>query len=244
MTHPDAAKLLEVVEATWPAASRRRLGPWTVRDGRGGGKRVSAATTEDPVSDGDIPMAERAMAEVGQTPLFMIRDGDGALDDLLAARGYTIIDPVDIFLIPLADLDLPAPHRLGAIPSWPPLAIQRELWAAGGIDAARIAVMERACAPKSTFLSRRDDRPAGTAFAAVHAGIVMIHAVEVLPEFRRRGVARALLAGVRKWALREGASHLALVVTARNAAAQALYSSLGMARVGRYHYRIKGEPET
>ncbi len=242
---PDAAALLEVVEATWPCAARHEIGPWTVRDGQGGGKRVSAATANGPVAEGDIPRAEQAMTGLGQPWLFMIRDGDAALDTLLDARGYVIVDPVDIFSIPLAELDLPAPHRLGAIPSWPPLAIQREIWAAGGIGPARIAVMERACAPKTTFLSRRDDWPVGTAFAAIHRGVAMVHALEVLPEYRRRGVARALMAGARKWALAQGATHLALVVTRANEGAQALYSSLGMARVGQYHYRMKsGETPT
>jgi GNAT superfamily N-acetyltransferase len=101
--------------------------------------------------------------------------------------------------------------------------------------------MERACAPKSSFLSRRDDRPAGTVFAAIHDGIVMVHALDVLPEHRRRGVGRALMAGVKRWAEQQGASHLALVVTQANSSAQALYSSLGMVRVGKYHYRMKME---
>ena len=37
--------LFATMEATWPAASRRETGIWTLRDGQGGGKRVSAATT-------------------------------------------------------------------------------------------------------------------------------------------------------------------------------------------------------
>lgn len=236
---PEACGLLEVVEATWPAAARQRLGPWTIRDGQGGGKRASAATAEGPVTEADIPAAERAMEDLDQPALFMIREGDAALDGLLAARGYAVVDPVDIFAIPLAELDLPAPHRLGAIPSWPPLAIQREIWAAGGIGPARIAVMGRASSPKTTLLSRRDDRPAGTAFAAIHDGTAMVHALEVIPEFRRRGVARAIMAGTRKWALHQGATRLALAVTKANTGAQGLYSSLGMARVGQYHYRKK-----
>ncbi len=238
---PQATKLLEVVEATWPCATQRKVGPCTIRDGQGGGKRVSAATVEGPVTDDDLAAAECAMADLGQPSLFMIRPGEDTFDAMLEARGYAVVDPVDIFVIPLAELDLPAPHRLGAIPSWPPLAIQRELWGRGGIGPARIAVMERACAPKSSFLSRRDDRPAGTVFAAIHDGIAMVHALEVLPEHRRRGVGRALMAGVKKWAERHGATQIALVVTTANTSAQALYSSLGMVPVGQYHYRMKME---
>ena len=41
---PDAAKLTEVCEATWPPAAKTALGAWIIRDGQGGGNRVSAAT--------------------------------------------------------------------------------------------------------------------------------------------------------------------------------------------------------
>jgi N-acetylglutamate synthase len=34
----------DAMEATWPPAATTRLGPWLLRDGKGGGKRVSAAT--------------------------------------------------------------------------------------------------------------------------------------------------------------------------------------------------------
>lgn len=35
---------LDLMEGTWPAAARLRTGPWVVRDGQGGGSRVSSAT--------------------------------------------------------------------------------------------------------------------------------------------------------------------------------------------------------
>ena len=43
------------------------------------------------------------------------------------------------------------------------------------------------------------------------------------------------------WARENGATHIAAVCTQENAAANALYASLGMALVGQYHYRIKEE---
>ena len=42
---PDPAMLHAVAEATWPPAATQTLGPVTLRDGKGGGKRVSAAPT-------------------------------------------------------------------------------------------------------------------------------------------------------------------------------------------------------
>ena len=82
-----AQQLYDICDGTWPAAATKRLGQWTLRDGQGGGKRVSAATAEGSVQKTDIRMAEVAMQDMGQTPLFMIRDGDEALDQLLESHG-------------------------------------------------------------------------------------------------------------------------------------------------------------
>jgi ribosomal protein S18 acetylase RimI-like enzyme len=237
----EAERIIAVVEATWPPAARQEVGPWTIRDGKGGGKRVSAATARDPVTADDLPQAEAAMRALGQPPLFMIRQGEDALDALLAARGYAVVDPVDGFVAPISALDLPMPPRLSAIPAWPPLAIQRELWAEAHIGPARIAVMERAPFPKTTLLARLDDRAAGTAFVGIHDGMAMIHALEVHPRFRRRGLGRHMMAGAVHWARAAGARDFGLVVTSANAGAQALYASIGLRRVGHYHYRMKQE---
>jgi N-acetylglutamate synthase len=233
-----ADRLFAALEATWPPAGRSVCGPFTLREGLGGGKRVSAATAAGPVTAADIAEATAAMRALGQGTLFMVREGEGPLDALLAAASHAVVDPTDILAAPVAALDLPKPPRLAAIPAWPPLAIQREIWAAGGIGPARVAVMERAVAPRTALVGRIDDRAAGTAFVAVHDGIAMVHAVEVAARFRRRGVARQMMAGALHWARDAGATHMAVLVTQANVGAQALYASLGLVRVGQYHYRI------
>ena len=43
-TPPRTADLFDAVELTWPAARLHRAGPWLIREGQGGGKRVSAAS--------------------------------------------------------------------------------------------------------------------------------------------------------------------------------------------------------
>ena len=51
------AVLAEVMEATWPAESRAALGPFTLRQGAGGGQRVSAATVEGAFTDSQLQAA-------------------------------------------------------------------------------------------------------------------------------------------------------------------------------------------
>ena len=90
----DLVQLYEVIDQTWPAARRWTENGWTLRDGQGGGKRVSAASIADPGAE--IAQAEDAMRAMGQKPLFMLRQGDDALDQALESREYRVVDPVNL----------------------------------------------------------------------------------------------------------------------------------------------------
>ncbi len=243
MSLPEIRRLLKAAEATWPPAARKAAGPFVIREGLGGGQRVSAATLDgEPAENDELPAhigaAEEAMRALGQEPLFMIRPQDLRLDAALAGRGYGIKDPVNILAAPVDALAEPLPP-VSAFSIWPPLAIMCELWDEGGIGPARRAVMERACRPKTAILARSCDRAAGVAFAAIHEGIAMVHALEVTPALRRQGVGRNIMHHAANWARKEGATHLAVLVTKANAAAGRLYASLGMEIVGEYHYRVQ-----
>jgi len=240
---PPVAALHAALEATWPAAARHDCGPFTLREGQGGGKRVSAATLEGDADSPDIgaaiEAAETRMMALGQSPLFMIRNQPG-LDAALASRGYETVDPTLFYAAPITDI-AEAPRPVSLLSCWPPLAIQRQLWLDAGIGPERIAVMARACPPRNAFIARFQNRAAGVGFVAIHGGVAMLHALEVEPSFRRQGVARYMVRGIADWALRQGAQWLALAVTERNMAARALYSALNMAEAGQYHYRQKPE---
>lgn len=246
---PGQAALLAAAEATWPPAATRRLGPLLLREGAGGGQRVSATTLEAPAfAEADIASAEAAMDALGQPRLFQLRPdlgpAEARLDESLARRGYAVVDPVTIWLAPIEALAEPSkrPAVGTTFATWPPLALQREIWAEEGIGPARLAVMARAQGPRAALLTRTGDDPAGVGFAAVAGGIAMVHALAVRPDQRRKGAARALMHEAAFWAQAKGARWLAVLVTRANAPANALYASLGMTPAGRYHYR-KQAPE-
>ncbi|SEB41731.1 GNAT family N-acetyltransferase [Rhodobacter sp. 24-YEA-8] len=226
--------IAEVMEATWPPFATRDLGPFRLRDGAGGGKRVSAATVHGSWDEAALIAAEAAIAE----PLFTIYEGDAALDAALEARGYEVIDPVVIYAAPVADLQMDLPP-LAAFPHWPPLETAREIWEQGGIGPARIRVMERVTGAKTAILARHSDRPAGACFVALSGHHAMIHAIEIAPHMRRQGAGASLLAAAANWAADAGGHSLSLAVTEQNTAARALYDRAGMTIVGKYHYRIR-----
>jgi GNAT superfamily N-acetyltransferase len=225
--------LSKVMEATWPPARSWREGPFLMRDGAGGGKRVSAASCE-----GDWVKADLDLLDLMAEPLVLIRATDDRLDAALQDLGWRVVDPVVAYAAPVGDLMAELPP-LAAFPHWPPLAIAADLWAEGGIGAGRLAVMDRVSGPKTAILARSDDHPAGATFVACHGPEAMLHALEVRPTLRRTGVGETILRAAANWAAAQGAGQLSLVVTERNAAARRLYARLGMQVVGQYHYRMK-----
>lgn len=232
MTQSD---LRDALEATWPAAAITPHGPFNLRDGQGGGKRVSATTLDGPFSAAALTEAE---AQMGDHRLFLLRSDQTEFDATLEADGYEILDPTVIYTAPI-DLLAEKPRPVSLLNTWPPLAIQRQIWADGGIGAERINVMHRAAGTKSAFIARFQNRAAGVGFVALHNSFAVMHALHVEPDFRQQGVARYMVRGMAHWAQSEGASTFALAVTQANSAARALYTSLGMTEAGGYHYREK-----
>lgn len=239
MTQIKSDDLYPVIDATWPAAEVIDQGPVTLRRGLGGGSRVSAATVEGVAWPDDLHRAEETMDEMGQPRLFMIQDSQDPLDQLLQTKGYAVMDPVWLYAAPVENIATERPPPTTSFEVWPPLALQAEIWAAGGIGAERLAIMRRVTVPKISLFGRISDKPAGTGFVAVHDGIAMLHALEVATDYRRQGLARYMTRAAAFWALEQGATHLSILTTQANVEANALYASLGMEIVGQYHYRIQ-----
>ncbi|REJ61811.1 MAG: GNAT family N-acetyltransferase, partial [Proteobacteria bacterium] len=132
------------------------------------------------------------------------------------------------------------PPKVSMFSVWPPLAIEIDMWAEGGISDARVNVMKRVHGPKTSILARWNDHPAGVGFAAIHGNDAFVHAVEIRNHQRQQGVARWLMKQAAFWAAEQEASRLNVACTKANMAANALYRSIGMKVVGEYHYRMKG----
>ena len=233
------ARIETALAATWPPAGLHRIGPVTLRDGAGGGSRVAAATVEGAFTPDDLTRAEAAMRARGLQPIFRIRPGEDALDQALAERGYLLKDPVLSYIAAVPELATTRPPPVTTFEvTWPPLAVQAEIWSASGTGPPRLAIMERVPGPKATILGRIGDRPAGAAFIASDGDVAMLHAVSVLPGSQRQGLGRHMLAAAAFWAASAGADTLLLLVTRKNTAANALYRAASMRPGPDYHYRI------
>ena len=121
----------------------------------------------------------------------------------LAARGYALRDPTLLLAAPVSGLA--SPPGLDAIPCDRPLAAMAAIWAAGGIGPARLAVMARAPAPPPiSSAASATARPARASWRS-HGDTAMLHALEVSPAARRRGLGAADDPGRGRLGARRGA---------------------------------------
>lgn len=235
---PTLQRLFDTMDATWAPFAMHREGRFLLREGQGGGQRVSAASlTGEGFDNADIEQAEAGMARLGQRSLFQLRPQDQELDAALAQRGYQIVDPVTLYVAETAALGR-MDQRPESVLSGPiALEMMAKAWAKGGIERARIDVMNRVAVAKRYMLLRYDNRPAGAGFVAVNGDVAMLHALEVSPKARRQGIGRTATAFAGQWAGEQGAAWLALATVKENTGACALYESMGFEARTAYHYR-------
>jgi GNAT superfamily N-acetyltransferase len=226
------SQLFEAIDATWPPFEMVKSNGWLLRQGLGGGQRVSAATQVDPNADPNT--AARRMLDWGQTPLFMIRESDLDLDTALAVQGYKVVDPV-VLLGQRLSKSFTQSTKFRAHEA--PTIEQLEIWENGGVGPARIDVMQRAKGPKCFAAFQNGSDTVATAFVAIHEGIAMVHAVEVPLAHRRRGYGLRIMKDIQSWAAANGAESLVVLTVRANVAARSLYENMGMTEMGAYHYR-------
>jgi GNAT superfamily N-acetyltransferase len=234
MKSPSRLKLFDAVDATWAPLAFHNHEGWLIREGAGGGQRVSAATLLAGTKNAKVSSAANKMLSIGQNPLFMIKESDLDLDAELEAMDYAVVDPVAILTAPTDSLLQRQPmlaHHIDSLIA--PDNAATKIWANGGIDQNRLNVMQRVKCPK-TILSAGD---MGVAFAAAHADIAMVHAVEVANNHRRKGIANALMFEAFRWAKDQNCNWVSVLTVRKNLAANKLYEALGMTEAAAYHYR-------
>ena len=229
MTLPSIKDLYDVIDFTWPAASTQTHKGWLIREGKGGGKRVSAAVQIE--ANAQIKDAELAMDTLNQNYIFMIRKGEELLDENLAKQGYDLVDPVVILASPIGLINKQYDGDFHLTPS----AVMQSTWLKGGVGPARLDVMKRTKVPKIYV----DIDATAVAYAAISNDILMVHAVEVSKSHRRKGLGKKIMSPIADWGSKKGAKYLAVITVIENMPARSLYINMGMEKVGHYHYRIK-----
>ena len=231
-------EFLKLLEKTWPPQKVIYFTDWTIRISDGAGKRASAISLEGSWEEASFKKLKNFLKELGKSEIFMIYEPDSLFEKELDKLNYQIVDKSCVFEIAVPELIKNKPPPISMFSIWPPLNIQKVLWNSNGVGWQRQAIMYRSSQPKTSILGRWSDNPVASAFVVKSGNVGFLHALVVDQNFRRQGVARALMQHAGQWANKHNCKRLMVVTTEANTAATSLYTSLEFQLVNKYHYRI------
>jgi N-acetylglutamate synthase len=237
-------RLEELAFAGWPALETRDVAGWRLRLSGGYTKRANSinALRQDAETDAaTLDTLEGPYREHGQTPVWRLSPlAPAAVADVLSARGYRPIERSLVQVCPLRQGVAPAPEvQIHAHPT------ERWLEAFGAYSPVRPEhrdtmrrMLARIAAPAGFALVEEAGQPVAMAIGAVAGDHMGLFDVLVMPQGRRRGLARKVTESLYAWAWSHGARFAYLQVVATNAAALPLYAAQGFRTVYDYEYFV------
>jgi len=248
---PAIAEL--AADATWPAELSVPLGPWRLRFTHGDSHRansvrtVHADTSESATADWPdlISRAQDFYRRHRLPPIFHVSPATipADLDQLLAARGYSIEKPSQVWSADPAQV-IHAAARQNSIAQIVLRDAPDEAWLQCALDESvgpakiRQQICRRVPAPRAFASVVDKTQTVATALAAVHSPIAWLYCMATVPAHQRRGHALSLIHSVAQWSTANDATAIYLQVMADNVPAHALYARAAFARRYDYHYRV------
>jgi GNAT superfamily N-acetyltransferase len=237
-------RLEELAFAGWPALESRDVAGWRLRLSGGYTKRansINALGKHAEVNPKIIDGVESTYLERRQPPVWRLSPlAPTDIADILAARGYRAIERSLVQVCPLSRAFAPAPEvTIQAEPteSWIEAFAAHSPVRPEHRDTMRRMLMAIA-APAGFAFVEEAGRPMAMAIGAVSGDHMGLFDVLVMPEARRRGLARKVTESLYAWAWDHGARFAYLQVVATNAAAMPLYEAQGFRTVYGYEYFV------
>jgi GNAT superfamily N-acetyltransferase len=248
--------VLEIEEAAfraWPAQEVVELSGWRLRFTQGVTRRANSVwpnewRDETPLSE-RVGTVEAFAAARGIAPSFQLTSAakPAGLDAWLAERGYVIDAPVVVMTRELEGL---GEDRASSNVETSVFGSPSADWLFIGIERGRFAKAREAFSgilarigPRGAFaLARTSEGPVAVGLGVVDGEWLGIFNMMTVPEARRRGAARSILAALTAWGFERGALVAYLQVERDNAPARSLYASTGFTPAYEYHYRTKFQP--
>ncbi len=161
------------------------------------------------------------------------------LDALLGDRGYRLGGRTAVLTAAVEDVvaaPLPeVPVEVEESPD-PWVKVFAELDHHDDSELVATSVISRITAPAAFLTVRDEGRPVGMGLIAGDSRWAGVFCMATHPEYRRRGVARAVLGAGARWAAGQGAERLYLQVEKGNGSARRLYEQIGFVYSHGYHF--------
>ena len=241
-------RLEELAFRGWPALESRDCAGWRLRFAGGYTKRansINALGRDAQTDSATLQSLEAAYRERGQPPVWRLSPlAPPVLGDILAARGYRPIERSLLQVCPLhAGFTEDPEVRIDPQPT--PAWIEA-FCAHSPVRPEHRSIMRRMlaaiAAPAGFAFVEAEGRPLAMAIGAVAGDHMGLFDVLVMPQARRRGLARRLTESLYAWAWRHGARFAYLQVVATNEAAMPLYAAQGFRTMYSYEYRVPPSP--
>lgn len=239
--------LERLMDHAWPALECSTADGWVLRSAGGVTQRANSIWPVSAAADtsASLTAANNWYAERLQPVIFQLtrRPENVGLETFLDTQGYSRQSETIIMTAGLSQTSAdPVLDGFTVSVAEAPSSEWLDLWwsvdGRGGAAGMRTARRILAGVP-SLYASARTmaGEVVGTGRVTLVAGWGGIYSMATHSDFRRRGVAAAVLAALAREARQAGAAQLWLMATAANGGAQALYGRAGFVEAGSYHYR-------
>lgn len=225
----------------WPAAFAEERDGWLLRRTPGVSRRRSNSALTPARDAGAVETVEEFYrahdmpVRVQVSPV----EAHARLDALLGDRGYRLGGRTAVLTAPVekvAEAPVPeVPVEVGeSADEW--AAVFAELDHHDDSELVAKSVVSRITAPAGFLAVRDEGRPVGMGLVVGGSRWAGVFCMATRPEYRRRGVARAVLGAGARWAARQGAERLYLQVEKGNDSARRLYEQVGFVYSHGYHF--------
>ena len=247
---PTEIRQLEALGAdAWPASEVQHVDGWRLGLSVGVSRRANSLLPLEPVTgrrlEDAIDEVEWRYASHGLTPCFKMTAAalPAELSAALDRRGYSVEQHSQVLT---ADAAAVAAHDDGShgvhLIDAPEAHWAAICWPADGDGkeaAGRFAIAKRLPEPRVFALAQLSGNAGGAGLAVAQGDWACLGAIHVLPAFRRRGLAKAIVTALAAWAVARSVQRLYLQVQFSNAPARRLYDGLGFHFAYAYHYRMR-----